>query len=72
MSLFLVFKVVNGTRLGTTILNSRGIFAEAKWYWIGVGALIGFILLFNLLYTLCLAFLKREYHIPSDTFISHL
>ncbi|XP_078168201.1 ABC transporter G family member 36-like isoform X2 [Carex rostrata] len=51
-------KVVNGTRLGTTILNSRGIFAEAKWYWIGIGGLIGFILLFNLFYTLCLTFLK--------------
>ncbi|KAJ4749522.1 ABC transporter G family member 36 [Rhynchospora pubera] len=51
-------KIVNGERLGTTILNSRGIFAEAKWYWIGVGGLIGFIFLFNFLYTLCLAFLK--------------
>ncbi|KAJ4821384.1 ABC transporter G family member 36 [Rhynchospora pubera] len=51
-------KVVNGTRIGTAFLNSRGIFAESRWYRIGFGALIGFILLFNFLYTLALTFLE--------------
>ncbi|KAJ1688214.1 hypothetical protein LUZ63_019604 [Rhynchospora breviuscula] len=51
-------KIIDGERLGTKILNSRGIFAEAKWYWIGFCALIGFIILFNFLYTVCLTFLK--------------
>jgi ABC-type multidrug transport system ATPase subunit len=45
--------------LGVSVLKSRGIFPEAKWYWIGVGTLFGYILVFNLLYTLALAYLKR-------------
>ncbi|WVZ64594.1 hypothetical protein U9M48_014089 [Paspalum notatum var. saurae] len=44
--------------LGKLILESRGLFPEAKWYWIGVGALLGYVLLFNILYTVCLTFLK--------------
>uniref|UniRef100_A0A0D3ENE7 ABC transporter domain-containing protein n=1 Tax=Oryza barthii TaxID=65489 RepID=A0A0D3ENE7_9ORYZ len=44
--------------VGISILKSRGIFTEAKWYWIGFGALIGYTLLFNLLYTVALSFLK--------------
>ncbi|KAF3342097.1 pleiotropic drug resistance protein 3-like protein [Carex littledalei] len=51
-------KIVNGERIGTTFMNSRGIFAESRWYWIGCGALIGFILLFNSLYTLVATFLE--------------
>ncbi|XP_021608285.1 pleiotropic drug resistance protein 1 isoform X2 [Manihot esculenta] len=43
--------------LGVGLLKSRGIFLEAHWYWIGVGALIGYILLFNFLYTLALKYL---------------
>jgi len=46
--------------LGKLILESRGLFPEAKWYWIGVGALLGYVLLFHILYTICLTFLKRE------------
>lgn len=57
----MIVQIVDGERLGTEILNSRGIIAEAKWYWIGFGALIGFILLFNFLYTVALTFLKRAY-----------
>ncbi|CAL5088799.1 unnamed protein product [Urochloa decumbens] len=44
--------------LGKLILESRGLFPEANWYWIGVGALLGYVLLFNILYTVCLTFLK--------------
>ncbi|XP_028553207.1 ABC transporter G family member 35 isoform X1 [Dendrobium catenatum] len=44
--------------LGVTILKSRGTFTEAKWYWIGFGALIGFIFLFNFLFTVALTFVK--------------
>ncbi|KAJ4749521.1 ABC transporter G family member 36 [Rhynchospora pubera] len=51
-------KVVNGTRIGTTFLNSRAIFAEPRWYWIGIGAVIGFIFLFNILFTSALTFLE--------------
>ncbi|KAJ8497976.1 hypothetical protein OPV22_008528 [Ensete ventricosum] len=44
--------------LGVQVLKSRGVFPEAKWYWIGFGALIGYILLFNALFTVALTYLK--------------
>ncbi|XP_065849475.1 pleiotropic drug resistance protein 1-like [Euphorbia lathyris] len=43
--------------LGVYFLKKRGIFTEACWYSIGLVALIGFILLFNILYTLALEYL---------------
>ncbi|EEE69493.1 hypothetical protein OsJ_28924 [Oryza sativa Japonica Group] len=43
--------------LGRLVLESRGVFPEAKWYWIGLGALLGYVLLFNILYTICLSIL---------------
>ncbi|KAJ4707957.1 Pleiotropic drug resistance ABC transporter [Melia azedarach] len=43
--------------LGVQILKTRGLFPEAYWYWIGVGALIGYVLLFNFLFTLALKYL---------------
>ncbi|XP_073114916.1 ABC transporter G family member 36 [Elaeis guineensis] len=44
--------------LGVLVLKSRGVFPEAKWYWIGFGALIGYVLLFNALFTVALTYLK--------------
>ncbi|WOK97977.1 hypothetical protein Cni_G06685 [Canna indica] len=44
--------------LGETILRSRGLFTEAKWYWIGVGVLAGYIVLVNILFTIALTYLK--------------
>ncbi|XP_006644354.1 ABC transporter G family member 37 [Oryza brachyantha] len=44
--------------LGVSVLKSRGIFTDAKWYWIGLGALLGYTLLFNLLYTVALSVLS--------------
>ncbi|KAJ4718241.1 Pleiotropic drug resistance ABC transporter [Melia azedarach] len=44
--------------LGVEILKSRGFFPQAYWYWIGIGALIGFILVFNFGFTLALTFLN--------------
>ncbi|KAE8718417.1 Pleiotropic drug resistance protein 3 [Hibiscus syriacus] len=44
--------------LGIKVLKSRGFFHDPKWYWLGLGGLVGFILLFNFLYTLALAYLK--------------
>ncbi|XP_066306469.1 ABC transporter G family member 36-like [Miscanthus floridulus] len=55
-------KILNSTAsnetLGVQSLKSRGVFTEAKWYWIGFGALVGFTLLFNALFTLALTYLK--------------
>ncbi|CBI36221.3 unnamed protein product, partial [Vitis vinifera] len=44
--------------LGVTVLKSRGFFTDAHWYWIGAGALLGFIFVFNIFYTLCLNYLN--------------
>ncbi|KAL5562676.1 hypothetical protein UlMin_032423 [Ulmus minor] len=44
--------------LGVKVLKSGGFFPYAYWYWIGVGALIGFILVFNIGFTLALSFVK--------------
>ncbi|KAF8676069.1 hypothetical protein HU200_047574 [Digitaria exilis] len=55
-------KILNSTAsnetLGVQTLKSRGVFTEAKWYWIGFGAMIGFTILFNALFTLALTYLK--------------
>nr|CAB3463375.1 unnamed protein product [Digitaria exilis] len=55
-------KIVNNSisneTLGVQILKSRGFFSVAKWYWIGLGAMLGFTLLFNTLFTLALKFLE--------------
>nr|CAD1823989.1 unnamed protein product [Ananas comosus var. bracteatus] len=44
--------------LGVEVLTSRGVFPEAKWYWIGFGALIGYLFLFNILFTLAITYLN--------------
>ncbi|KAH1240271.1 Pleiotropic drug resistance protein 1 [Glycine max] len=46
--------------LGIQILESRGYFTHEYWYWIGIGALIGFMFLFNIIYTLALTYLKNS------------
>uniref|UniRef100_A0ACD5VXW8 Uncharacterized protein n=1 Tax=Avena sativa TaxID=4498 RepID=A0ACD5VXW8_AVESA len=53
-------KVVQGSSgiLGVDVLKSRGFFTEAKWYWIGAGALLGYVLVFNILFTIALSYLK--------------
>ncbi|CAA0810655.1 ABC transporter G family member 40 [Striga hermonthica] len=50
-------KLVNGTKLGTLTMVSRGFFPEAYWYWLGLGAVVGFIFLYNILFIISLAFL---------------
>ncbi|KAM0906391.1 hypothetical protein ACQ4PT_016810 [Festuca glaucescens] len=53
-------KVVQGSNgiLGVDVLKSRGFFTEAKWYWIGTGALLGYVIVFNILFTVALSYLK--------------
>lgn len=61
MDIFVLKVAPNSTEpLGVTFLKSRGIFPEARWYWIGVGALIGYIFLFNFFFTLALQYLDRK------------
>ncbi|GAB2284885.1 transcription factor [Dionaea muscipula] len=47
-----------GVPLGIQVLRSRGNFTEAYWYWIGVGALLGFVFIFNFLFTVGLTYLS--------------
>ncbi|KAJ1416661.1 P-loop containing nucleoside triphosphate hydrolase [Sesbania bispinosa] len=44
--------------LGVQVLKSRGFFTQSYWYWIGVGALVGYTLLFNFGYILALTYLN--------------
>ncbi|XP_022948694.1 pleiotropic drug resistance protein 1-like [Cucurbita moschata] len=44
--------------LGVVVLKTRGFFPNAYWYWIGAGALLGYVFLFNLLFTLALSSLN--------------
>ncbi|XP_073142895.1 ABC transporter G family member 29-like isoform X2 [Henckelia pumila] len=48
----------NATRLGVAVLNNFDIFPEEKWYWIGIAALLGFTVLFNVLFTYALMHLN--------------
>ncbi|KAK8682900.1 hypothetical protein V6N13_038980 [Hibiscus sabdariffa] len=41
--------------LGEALLKARSYFPESYWYWIGVGALLGYTVLLNLLFTFFLA-----------------
>jgi hypothetical protein len=44
--------------LGLTILQSRGIFTRGYWYWLGAAALVGYILVFNILVTFALGYFE--------------
>ncbi|KAL1810497.1 hypothetical protein DCAR_0730200 [Daucus carota subsp. sativus] len=57
--------------IGVAVLKSRGFFPYAYWYWIGAGALVGFILLLNFGYTLALMYLdplgKPQATLPDES-----
>ncbi|CAN6438730.1 unnamed protein product [Victoria cruziana] len=44
--------------IGKAILKSRGVFVEGYWYWISIGALIGYSILFNVCFVLALKYLN--------------
>ncbi|XP_012444742.1 pleiotropic drug resistance protein 1 [Gossypium raimondii] len=44
--------------IGLQVLKSRSFFHESYWYWLGVGALVIFVVLLNVFFTLALTFLK--------------
>jgi ABC-type multidrug transport system ATPase subunit/ABC-type multidrug transport system permease subunit len=43
--------------LGREILKERGVFQRGYWYWLGVGVLFGYSILFNVMYTFFLGYL---------------
>ena len=60
---------VSTDTLGVQVLKARGIFVDPNWYWIGVGALLGYIMLFNVLFIVFLDLLDREYLVSRDSLI---
>ncbi|KAL8148054.1 hypothetical protein AgCh_005408 [Apium graveolens] len=46
------------TRLGDRLLKARSLFPQKYWYWIGVAALLGYTVLFNILFTFSLTYLN--------------
>ncbi|KAL6659896.1 hypothetical protein ACP70R_002018 [Stipagrostis hirtigluma subsp. patula] len=54
----ILYSTASNETLGIQVLKSRGVFTEAKSYWIGFGAMLGFTILFNTLFTLTLTFLS--------------
>lgn len=74
MMTFLVLKSValqksevGNDSVGYNVLHSHGLPTGDYWYWLGVGVLIAYALLFNNLVTLALAYLNRksESHYPN-------
>ncbi|KAL6276332.1 hypothetical protein ACE6H2_019933 [Prunus campanulata] len=52
---------INGSSqptVGKTLLKERGLFVDEYWYWICIGALTAYSLLFNVLFIAALTFLK--------------
>lgn len=50
----------NITRLAVAVLESLEVYRNNNWYWIGAGGLLGFIILFNVLFTLALTYPNRK------------
>ncbi|KAL5697556.1 ABC transporter G member 36 [Ranunculus cassubicifolius] len=57
-------------RLGLQMLNNFDVYARKYWYWIGVAALAGYVVLFNVLFTVSLMYLnplgKKQAMISED------
>lgn len=51
---------INEPTVGKVLLKSRGFFVDDYWYWICIGALLGFSLLFNILFIAALTWLNRK------------
>ncbi|XP_030512931.1 pleiotropic drug resistance protein 2-like [Rhodamnia argentea] len=49
---------INQPTVGKVLLKSRGFFVDDYWYWICIGALFGFSLLFNILFIAALTWLN--------------
>ncbi|KAK7337203.1 hypothetical protein VNO77_17766 [Canavalia gladiata] len=49
---------IDAPTIGKVLLKSRGFYTEDYWFWICIGALFGFALLFNLLFIAALTYLN--------------
>ncbi|PKA64532.1 Pleiotropic drug resistance protein 6 [Apostasia shenzhenica] len=50
----------NTIPLGKRVLKGYGLFTESYWFWIGVGALLGYTVMLNVLFTLFLTYLNQK------------
>lgn len=48
------------TTVGLAVLDNRGIFKEEWWRWVGMAALLGYAIVFNILVLLAQTYLGRE------------
>ncbi|KAK8713618.1 hypothetical protein V6N13_148830 [Hibiscus sabdariffa] len=48
----------NITRLGVAVLEELEVYRNKNWYWVCVGALVGYVILFNVLFTFALTYLN--------------
>lgn len=48
------------TSLGTAVLKNFDVYTDKNWYWIGTAAILGFAVLFNVLFTFALAYFSRK------------
>ncbi|KAF5957020.1 hypothetical protein HYC85_004245 [Camellia sinensis] len=48
----------NVTALGVAVLKNFDVFPERNWFWIGAATLLGFVVVFNVLFTLALMYLN--------------
>ncbi|KAJ6851228.1 ABC transporter G family member 45-like isoform X4 [Iris pallida] len=55
------YKGINADTLGKAVLRSRGLFTEWHWYWVCVGILLIFSVLFNILSVFALEYLNAPY-----------
>lgn len=46
--------------LGVKVLENFDVFPNKNWYWIGIAAILGFAILFNILFTIALTYLNRK------------
>jgi hypothetical protein len=53
---------IDAPTVGKALLKSKGFFTTDGGYWLSIGALVAFAVLFNILYILALTYLSREYH----------
>ncbi|KAJ1418854.1 P-loop containing nucleoside triphosphate hydrolase [Sesbania bispinosa] len=49
---------IDAPTVGKVLLKSRGLYTEEYWFWICIGALLGFSLLFNVLFIVALTYLN--------------
>ncbi|PNT72751.1 hypothetical protein BRADI_2g48620v3 [Brachypodium distachyon] len=63
--------LADGRPLGVAVLQNSGVFTDKEWYWIATGALLGFTVLFNVLFTVSLMYLnpigKPQAILPEET-----